>query len=303
MKEVLNNGLWPVMITPFNDDGSIDWKSLKQLTEWYIKNGSAGLFANCLSSEMYFLEKKEMLELVTRIVKICKNRIQVIATGTFGNDLKEKAEFCKKMADTGVNAVVAINCLMAQENETEEQLKKSYETLLNLTGDIAFGLYECPKPYHRLLTPQMTQWLAQTNRFLYLKETSRSPELIKQKIEASKGTSLKIFNAHTPTGLKTLQLGSAGISCIAANFYPDLLAWVCKNWQKHPEKAQKLQQQLSLLDRSIRINYPKSAKWYIKHFAINISEYCRIPDIKFDSDDETILPIIEKEAVRIRKIL
>jgi len=32
------------------------------------------------------------------------------------------AEFCKKMADTGVDAVVAINCLMAQENDTDEKV-------------------------------------------------------------------------------------------------------------------------------------------------------------------------------------
>ena len=45
-------GLFPTMITPFNEDGSVDFETLEFLTDWYIQCGSTGLFAVCQSSEM-----------------------------------------------------------------------------------------------------------------------------------------------------------------------------------------------------------------------------------------------------------
>jgi Dihydrodipicolinate synthase/N-acetylneuraminate lyase len=50
-------GVWPVMLTPFDDNREIDWESLKKLIDWYIRAGVDGLFANCQSSEMFFCPK------------------------------------------------------------------------------------------------------------------------------------------------------------------------------------------------------------------------------------------------------
>jgi 4-hydroxy-tetrahydrodipicolinate synthase len=51
----LPRGFIPVMLTPFNDDLSVDYATLRKLCDYYIDNGAVGLFANCLSSEMYEL--------------------------------------------------------------------------------------------------------------------------------------------------------------------------------------------------------------------------------------------------------
>ena len=48
----LPKGVWPVMLTPFTQDGAIDWDGVDAITNWYIDSGVAGLFAVCLSSEM-----------------------------------------------------------------------------------------------------------------------------------------------------------------------------------------------------------------------------------------------------------
>ena len=57
----LPKGFIPVMLTPFLESGEIDYEGLKLLTELYMRAGSAGLFANCLSSEMYELTEDERL--------------------------------------------------------------------------------------------------------------------------------------------------------------------------------------------------------------------------------------------------
>ena len=61
-------GVFPTMITPFVPDGSaIDWVVLDKLVDWYIASGVTGLFACCLSSEMYELSADERVELARRV--------------------------------------------------------------------------------------------------------------------------------------------------------------------------------------------------------------------------------------------
>ena len=50
-----NRGVYPVMLTPFTEDDQVDYESLGRLVDWYIEKGVDGLFADCQSSEMFFL--------------------------------------------------------------------------------------------------------------------------------------------------------------------------------------------------------------------------------------------------------
>ena len=45
------------------------------------------------------------------------------------------------------------------------------QKLLDLTGSVRLGLYECPKPYHRLLSAEALAWAASTGRFYFHKDT------------------------------------------------------------------------------------------------------------------------------------
>lgn len=45
------------------------------------------------------------------------------------------------------------------------------KALLDLTDDVPMGLYECPRPYHRLLDGDTLKWCAGTGRFLFHKDT------------------------------------------------------------------------------------------------------------------------------------
>ena len=59
--EGLPIGVWPVMLTPFCDDGSIDWRGLDELVEWYLQARVAGLFANAQSAEVSCLTEDERI--------------------------------------------------------------------------------------------------------------------------------------------------------------------------------------------------------------------------------------------------
>ena len=62
MEKKFPNGMWPVMLTPLQQNGDVDYPALEELINWYIKEGSSGLFAVCQSSEMFSSKKQQMEE-------------------------------------------------------------------------------------------------------------------------------------------------------------------------------------------------------------------------------------------------
>src|ERR1700761_2597665 len=142
-------GFIPVMLTPFKNNGDIDYDILTQLTEIYLKAGAAGLFANCLSSEMFELEDDEKLQAIKHVIKVADGAVPIVATGTFGGPISKQADFIKKVNDTGVDAVIVITSLLADENEPDEVFNDRVFELFDQTGNIPLGFYECPVPYKR----------------------------------------------------------------------------------------------------------------------------------------------------------
>lgn len=275
----LPEGLWPVMLTPFLDNNQVDEEGLKKLTNFYIRFGANGLFANCLSSEMFQLTNEERLLVVKTVIAATKSQVPVIASGTFGRNLKQSSEFIKRMYDTGVAAVVLITNQLVEPEEGDEVLKKNIETLLKLTGNIPLGIYECPAPYKRLLTPAMIKWLGETGHFCYHKDTSCDMDAIKAKLAASKDTPLSLYNANTATALESLKFGAAGISPIGANLYPEFYSLLVNGLKqgKDTEYLVKLNATLSIMDAVVDQHYPLPAKLFLKMRGLPISTTCRIP--------------------------
>jgi 4-hydroxy-tetrahydrodipicolinate synthase len=216
------SGVWPVMLTPFRSDGTVDMDGLDALTEWYLKCGVAGLFSVCLSSEMYDLSDDERLGIASRVVSRTDGRVPVFASGTFGGLASVQGDFIFQMSDCGVNGVVLIASQIVDEQDDEEAWIAKTEQILSATNDIRLGLYECPRPYHRLLAPDALAWCAASERFDFVKDTSCSEALIGDKITVRRGTSLQFYDACLATLLFSLKHGGDGFCGIAANFYADL---------------------------------------------------------------------------------
>ncbi|MBR9997449.1 MAG: dihydrodipicolinate synthase family protein [Cyclobacteriaceae bacterium] len=279
-------GLWPVMLTPFESDGSIDFASLDELTDFYLAHGAAGLFANCLSSEMYHLTAAERIKLVRAVLRKAGGRIPVIATGTFGMDIPEHILTIREMHDLGVTAVVLVTSQIAVQSGHEDVLKDNIEKILEGTGSIPLGLYECPVPYKRLLSPGLAGYLAGTGRFLYYKETSCDIREIKEKLSKIKGSPMGLYNANTPTALESLKEGAAGLSTISANFYPELYSLLCRLSisRGEPERIAMLQRNLSIMDAVTRIKYPLNAKLFLswRGLKINLRTRVEVPPLHYE---------------------
>ena len=174
--KALPAGSFPTMITPFvEESGEIDYPMVKRLVDWYIESGCVGLFSPCLSSEMYDLKPNERLELARFVKKSASGRCKVVSTGTYGGSVEEMAEFTQQIA-AECDAAVVITCHFDMENEGDEVWKANCQKFLDLTPGIPLGLYECPVPFKRVLSPELLAWAAGTGRFLFHK-VSKCPFL------------------------------------------------------------------------------------------------------------------------------
>ena len=192
--------------------------------------------------------------------------------------MEEQAAFINTMASE-VDAVVVMTCHLAAEDEGAEVWQANAEKLLALTGDTPLGLYECPVPYKRVVTPAQLGWAARSGRFLFHKDTCCDSGEIAAKLEAvagaGEGSVFRFYNANVETLVYSNGLGGAGFSGISANFYPWLLVRACAADCSAADRA-RIQRFLSVAEVVVCDGYPRSAKAYLAQYGtVPIYETCR----------------------------
>jgi 4-hydroxy-tetrahydrodipicolinate synthase len=286
----------PVMITPFDVKARIDLDAVSVLVEFYLAAGAKGLFANCLSSEMFSITEDERLMLTQHIVHQVNGRVPVVATGSFGVTIAEKAAFTRKIFDTGIDAAIMITGHFAKESDTDEVLLNHFEEMFNLTPNIPLGMYECPAPYKRIIGTDTFKTLLAANRLVYHKDTSIEPAQVMAKLQVLKemDNQLEFYDAHTPNALFSVQSGAKGMSSISGNFYPEMMVWLVNNANNPVLQAEVnwLQQELTKVDPLIHIAYPLSAKYFLQKRGIPIRTISRALAVKLTPDQSKALDVL-----------
>lgn len=271
------NGVYPVMITPYTEENTIDWAAVDGIVEFYARHGCQGIFAVCQSSELFFLTEDERAELAGRVVKASAERMCVVASGHVSDDIDDQIRELRRIADAGVEAVVMISNRLAKQDEDDDVLLANMNRILAALPDVTFGMYECPYPYKRLLSGKVLTAMAESGRFAFIKDTCCDAELIARRTQLLAGR-VQLFNANTATLLETMLTGADGFSGVMANFHPDLYVWLLDNYKKHPEAARKLAAQLSLLSTVEACCYPVCAKYHMGRVGVPMTLISRVRD-------------------------
>jgi 4-hydroxy-tetrahydrodipicolinate synthase len=267
----------PVMLMAYQENGSIDFNGLERLTDFYIQAGSSGLFTNCYSTEMYELTQEERILNAKHVVKCAKGRVPVIAVGTFAETIDENVEMIRQMFDTGVNTVIIVSSKIVKQHEGNDIFLNRLKKILAQTDSIPLGIYECPVPYKRIVSPEIYEKLLSYGRITYHKDTSCNMNSVSSKLDVLKGTPIKFFEAHMPHAIASLRLGASGISAIAGNYFPEILSWICENYD-NPDKQEDIsfiEAEFARIDALIHEAYPVSAKYFLQLRGLNISPISR----------------------------
>ncbi len=274
-------GIVPVMLTPFTDDGQIDYAGLERLIEWYIANGSDALFAVCQSSEMLFLSLAEREALGKFVVRQVAGRVPVVVSGHVSDDPHGQREELRVAANTGADGVVLVTNHLDPKNRGSETFLGNLAWLLDqLPKDMPLGLYECPAPYRRLLSDDELKFCIDSGRFVMLKDVSCDLDVVKHRVAMAAGTPFAILNANAAIAWDAMKAGSRGFNGVSTNFHPDLYKWLYTSGEKHPQLADEVATFLVMAALSEAFGYPVLAKIY--HQRIGTFKSIKSRTITFD---------------------
>ena len=254
------------MITPYKKDGGIDYETAEKYVDWYYKNGLDGIFAVCQSSEIFYLSLEERVELNRRVYKRAKEldpNFLVVSSGHISDTLEEQARELNAIYESGTDALILITNRLDINNEGDDVFIANAERLIErLPRDAKLGLYECPHPYKRLVTPKILDWCLKTGRFYYMKDTCCDAGMIKERCEQLRGSHFKLLNANCQTLLETMRCGADGYCGIMGNFHPRLYAWLGDNYKS--EKADLVQSVTGTFGfTEVGLPYPLTAKYHM----------------------------------------
>ena len=298
-------GFIPVMLTPFRESGAIDSLGLGHLTDFYLKVGAAGLFANCLSSEMYELTDSERLTVTKQVVDQVAGQVPVVATGTLGGSIAVQADFVKRIYSTGVQAVIVITSQLVGPEDSNAIFLDRLHQLMDLTETIPLGLYECPVPYKRLISSDILADLLPTGRLIYHKDTSLDAGEVARRLQVAEGYQFGLYDAYLVNAVSSLRAGAAGLSCIQGNIFPELIAWLCAHVgdPARQEEVERVQQFATDCMNLVHTAYPIIAKYSLKKRGLPISLRTRRQVDPLTSALQNDVDNLLKEVDRLRREL
>ena len=264
--------MFTTMITPYTKNGEVDYETAKKYVDFYFENGLDGIFAVCQSSEIFFLSLEERVKLnrlvYTRAKELEKQSgksFTVVSSGHISDTPEAQAEELNAIWKSGTDALILITNRLDIHNEGDDVWIENCKKLLSmLPDDIKLGLYECPYPYKRLVTPKILDFCLSTDKFYYMKDTCCDAAVIKERVKQLAGSSFKLLNANCQTLLQTMRDGADGYCGIMCNFHPRLYAWLGANFEKEPEKAELLQSFIGTFGfTEVGLPYPLTAKYHM----------------------------------------
>ena len=258
------------MITPYKKDGSVDIETALKYVDFYYENGLDGIFAVCQSSEIFFLSLEERVALNKAVYARAKELerkggrpFTVVSSGHVSDTVEKQIEELNAVAASGTDALIFITNRFDPKNEGDDVFIKNAERVIAaLPKNIKLGLYECPYPYKRLVTPKILDWCISTGRFTYMKDTCCDAALIRERINQLKGSGFKLLNANCQTLLQSMRDGGDGYCGIMCNFHPALYSWLSKNY--NDEKAELVQSVIGTFGfTEAGLPYPITAKYHM----------------------------------------
>ena len=264
--------MFTTMITPFDQNGGVDYETAVKYVDWYFENGLTGIFAICQSSEIFYLSLEERVELNRRVYTRAKEleqksgrRFTVVSSGHVGDTIEEQIRELNAIWQSGTDALILITNRLDPNHEGDDVfIENANRILAALPDDVKLGFYECPYPYKRLVTPKILNWCLKTDKFYYMKDTCCDAAVIATRCEQLKGSHFQLLNANAQTLLESMKSGAQGYCGIMCNYHPKLYAWLGEHFEKDPVRAELVQAFLgSFAFTEGGLPYPLTAKYHM----------------------------------------
>lgn len=210
------SGTGTALITPFNEDLTIDFKSLKLLVEDQISNGISAIIVLGTTGESPVIEEDERRKLIDEVVSLVNKRIKVIV-GTGTNDTKKVVKYNKIAEQYNVDGLLIVNPYY--NKSTQAGLVEHYKFISEKT-DLPIILYNVPSRTAMNILPETVLAIHdKCKNVVAVKEASGDISQI-AKLCSIKPDTLTVFSGNDDQTLPIMALGGKGVISVFSNIYP-----------------------------------------------------------------------------------
>ena len=275
MKKVEIKGIIPPIVTPMNEDESVNEKELRNQVNRQIKGGIHGLFPFGTNGEGYILNEKEKEEVLSIVIDETKGRVPVYAgTGCISTkDTIRQSQMAESLG-ADVLSIITPSFAAASQNELYDHYKAVAEAV-----DMPIVLYNIPARTGNALAPATVAKLSKIPNIVGAKDSSGNFDNMLQYIEQTRDSKdFAVLSGNDSLSLWNLLAGGTGGIAGCANVFPEVMASIYNYFAAGDlENARKAQDSIRSFRGCFKYGNPNT----IVKTAVNLLGYpvgkCRAP--------------------------
>ncbi len=204
------------VITPFGNDGSIDYGTFWRLTRFLADHGSDGIVVGGTTGESPTLSKVEKVALYKAAVDAVGDRIKVIAgAGTY--DTRESVELAQRAADSGVDGIMAVTPYYSKP--PQEGLFRHFTAIADAT-ELPVLLYNIPGRTCRLIEVDTLVRLSAHPNIVAVKDAVEDLDYTRRELEALP-EGFAVYSGSDAMTREMVRMGGVGVVSVASHLAGD----------------------------------------------------------------------------------
>ena len=246
------------LVTPMQEDGSLDFAALDSLVDWHVAEGTDAIVVVGTTGESPTVNVEEHCALIAAVVKRAAGRLPVIA-GTGANSAREAIELAEFARQAGADAHLSV--VPYYNKPTQEGQYRHFRAIAEAV-ELPMILYNVPGRTVADMHNDTALRLAEVPNVVGIKDATgdinRGSDLL---LRAPAG--FAVYSGDDPTAAALLLFGGRGCISITANLAPRLMHEMCAAAiGQDVHRARALHFQLLPLHRAVLVEpNPIPAKW------------------------------------------
>ncbi|QNK88775.1 4-hydroxy-tetrahydrodipicolinate synthase [Sporosarcina sp. resist] len=200
------------MVTPFDENGEIDFQATKNLINYLIANGTDGLVVSGTTGESPTLTEEEKVKLFKFTVDVVNGRVPVIA-GTGSNNTKGSIELTILAEDVGVDGIMLV--APYYNNPSQEGLYQHFKTISEVTS-LPIILYNVPGRSVVNISAETVIRLSKIPNIVSIKEASGDLDAMVEIITHTP-EDFSLYSGDDGLTIPVLSIGGTGVISVASH--------------------------------------------------------------------------------------
>jgi 4-hydroxy-tetrahydrodipicolinate synthase len=286
------------IVTPMQEDTSLDLPALKRLIDWHVESGTAAIVVVGTTGESPTVDFEEHRTLIETTVKYANGRIKVVA-GTGANSTKEAIELTEFAKRVGADACLSV--VPYYNKPTQEGLYQHFKAIAE-RATLPLILYNVPSRTVADLSIETTLRLAQLPGIVGIKDATgdlaRGTELLRRvRAEIEPIKPFAVYSGNDDSALALTLVGGDGVISVTANVAPKQMADLYRH-----ALAGAIDKALALNDSLMPLNFklfveanPIPVKWVLAKLG-RCAATTRLPMTPLSAAFEPVLEDAMREA-------